>query len=748
MTASGAAARFKRLFGVPWVNTGGARLSALVGLVGDIGEVDRDPDEGVVIDFSIIRFRTTTTACSVEWRVEGTGDNPVLGEHFEGGDLPSGDADFGVGDTSIPASFVLAAGAPPPVVLSGRIVLENPITCEIASDRTEIEFTIAAAEIVEEDAIVGLDVDFTELDRDPTNPLVCAFDVVRSGDTAGTCSVQWRVEGTGSAPVVAADFQGGVLPSGTENFSAAELVETTSFSLAAGADPATRKTGRIVLHTPVDCKIDPAGELREFSLKPAAVSADTWDFAEARMAVHAGSDQLDRVTWHADGVEVAGSAGGDGSNIALWFKQLPPEHYEITFEYEKNEDDPAVDSNDRFAQIWPAYEGTAGGRPANVSTWTEAHYNPGGDYDPAEDKVYYDFGRGNRISFDVDSPNPESSDEARNRVANVGLGAVLDSTPADPAFVMADAGTKWRMVLRKRGEVQILSKTPGGEAIQWTDSGLAVNGRIGFRFGRGRGGILRHVSDADFMRELPPPDDGGGEPVEGNYYSSPRYTGLTAETVSNHTELMNAISGVNPSNAYIRMTYVDNTATTINRNATSSRPLIITADAPQGLGNFTGRPGFTAGVTLDGEGIWLDRLAIKRSGTDPAISLRKKWKFITRCYVEAGQGVSIRENVSADEWWIGFNRFGGSPGEGRGHQGNIHIDARASASGRPKNGRIYYNTFLESPNGPSQESYCIMTGPGSEVGGEDQEYPGANVDGSWVHYNYITTNRNYAIYLK
>jgi hypothetical protein len=41
-----------------------------------------------------------------------------------------------------------------------------------------------------------------------------------------------------------------------------------------------------------------------------------------------------------------------------------------------------------------------------------------------------------------------------------------------------------------------------------------------------------------------------------------------------------------------------------------------------------------------------------------------------------------------------------------------------------------------------------MTGPGSEVGGEDQEYPGANVDGSWVHYNYITTNRNYAIYLK
>lgn len=62
--------------------------------------------------------------------------------------------------------------------------------------------------------------------------------------------------------------------------------------------------------------------------------------------------------------------------------------------------------------------------------------------------------------------------------------------------------TKYRITVRREGERVTISKTPGGESIQWTHPDVDIRGRIGFIFARGRGGILRHVDGVPFMRDL------------------------------------------------------------------------------------------------------------------------------------------------------------------------------------------------------------------------------------------------------
>jgi hypothetical protein len=229
-----------------------------------------------------------------------------------------------------------------------------------------------------------------------------------------------------------------------------------------------------------------------------------------------------------------------------------------------------------------------------------------------------------------------------------------------------------------------------------------------------------------------------------NYWNSPNYGGKTRENVGNREQLLNAIAGINTANAYINMTYRDGVATTINRGGTATHPLIISADAPNGLTNFTGRGGFNARVILNADYVWLDRLWLK-TGEEGCVDIRNSWKFVTRCLIETnGDGVHANYDVKANEFWVGFNKF---IGQARTRSGYIHIDARGTGgTSRPKRARIYYNTMVD--NSPSiTEDYGIHTGPGSAQGDPDKDYPGFNVDGSWAHYNLIDTNR-WGVYMK
>jgi hypothetical protein len=203
--------------GLPYRYSGRGGSRAAVSLASGFASLSHSTVEKTVGNFSIVRSRNPSEACSVQWRVEGTGADPVLGERFDGGELPSGTATFAAGQTSVAAAVVLAIRERPPRELSGKVLLENPDNCTIDEGHAEFDFVLTAA-VIDDDAVVGLDVPFAELVRDFSEAVAYDFDVVRSGDATGACSVQWRFDGVGTNPVVPADFVGGVLPSGTASF--------------------------------------------------------------------------------------------------------------------------------------------------------------------------------------------------------------------------------------------------------------------------------------------------------------------------------------------------------------------------------------------------------------------------------------------------------------------------------------------------------------------------------------------------
>jgi len=511
VTATGKAVRYPRSFGTAW-RDGLPGLPVVVGLSGTLGELTRSATEITSAGFEIVRIGHTAPSCSVDWRVEGTGGFPVLPEHFVGGVYPEGVAAFAPTATVVPGTISLAAGAAPPTALTGRVVLFSPDKCRIAEGHAELLFSIAAA--APETVVVTLAVPFDVLTRDPAAPTIHTFHVLRSAeddaDLADTSQISWRVEGTGPVPLTGAMFAGGVLPTGVVSFATTETSQDASFTVAAGESPLLEQTGQLLLFAPVDCGIDPNGETYALHIPAKAIPISEWDFTPANMTVQPAPGDAARVTFSSPGgvpqVAVAGAANTDAHNVALWFKAQPFQNYEITFEYEKNEDTPAVDTGGRFAQVWGAILGTTGGRDPDVNAWTAGQWNLAGDAD------YGDYSRSWRVSFDTDSTNVDNKDEARIVLYDEGVATRPESVGSNPNFTMAGVGSKYQLTLRRESTtVTILKAAPGAQSVQWNHPDANYPGRLGFRFGRGRGGILRPVSGVPFIRDLtsnPPPPGG------------------------------------------------------------------------------------------------------------------------------------------------------------------------------------------------------------------------------------------------
>ncbi|MCB2101944.1 MAG: M10 family metallopeptidase C-terminal domain-containing protein [Rhodobacterales bacterium] len=78
------------------------------------------------------------------------------------------------------------------------------------------------------------------------------FTVLRVGDTTGTSSVDWTVGGAG---VTAADFVGGVLPSGTVTFAADETQQTITVEVAGDTTVELDETFTVTLSNPTDATL-------------------------------------------------------------------------------------------------------------------------------------------------------------------------------------------------------------------------------------------------------------------------------------------------------------------------------------------------------------------------------------------------------------------------------------------------------------------------------------------------------------
>jgi len=76
------------------------------------------------------------------------------------------------------------------------------------------------------------------------------YTVTRTGDTTGASAVSWAVTGSGGSPATAADFQGGVLPSGTVNFAAGETSKTITVSVVGDTTNEPDETFALTLSDP------------------------------------------------------------------------------------------------------------------------------------------------------------------------------------------------------------------------------------------------------------------------------------------------------------------------------------------------------------------------------------------------------------------------------------------------------------------------------------------------------------------
>ena len=84
------------------------------------------------------------------------------------------------------------------------------------------------------------------------------FTVTRSGVTTGASSAHWAVTGSGAAPANAADFTGGVLPSGTVSFAAGQTSKTITVNVAGDTTVEPNEQFAVKLSSPIGAVITTA----------------------------------------------------------------------------------------------------------------------------------------------------------------------------------------------------------------------------------------------------------------------------------------------------------------------------------------------------------------------------------------------------------------------------------------------------------------------------------------------------------
>jgi len=171
--------------------------------------------------YTISRTGDLTQASSVNWAVAGSGGSAADLADF-GGVLPSGTANFAPG----------AATATVTVNVAGDTSMEAnegfTLTLLSATNGT-LGTATSGGTILNDDSSIAIAADAASVVEGNSGTTPYTFTVTRTGDLSGVASANWAVSGVG---VNAADFVGGVIPSGTVNFAAGAATATITVNVA------------------------------------------------------------------------------------------------------------------------------------------------------------------------------------------------------------------------------------------------------------------------------------------------------------------------------------------------------------------------------------------------------------------------------------------------------------------------------------------------------------------------------------
>ena len=326
-----------------------------------------DSTSGTVpFTFTVTRSGNTAIASSATWTVTGSGTSPAVTADFAGGVLPSGTVSFAAGQTSQTITINVAANTVLQASQGFTVSLSKP------SSGTSIATASATGTILPAPAATLAIAALSASNADSTSGTVpFTFTVTRSGNTAIASSATWTVTGSGTSPAVAADFAGGVLPSGTVSFAAGQTSQTITINVAANAVLQASQGFTVALSTPSSgTSIATASAAGTILPVPAGTSQPTvWVVNSTDAAV---------VTINGTGQDIVEINWGDYS----WFTITPESNGSVMFQDTHASGHEIIVSNvatvefDNGTVLYNVATGTWSNVPAPASTTTTTTTTP------------------------------------------------------------------------------------------------------------------------------------------------------------------------------------------------------------------------------------------------------------------------------------------------------------------------------------------------------------------------------------
>jgi len=215
-------------------------------LSSDTSSILEDATNGI-LTYTITRSGDLTSSSSVDFRVEGFGNDPAAEDDF-GGFLPSGTIVFDVGDSVKSISVPILTDTNGEFDETFTFQLENAQGADILEGSTQTT-------LLNDDTSVALQAESIALNEGDDSGTEFQFTVTRTGILEGSSTVDWEVVPTGSIFVDGEDFQGGVLPTGSLSFAADESEKTITFSTVGDSFAGADEPFLVKLTNPVDTDI-------------------------------------------------------------------------------------------------------------------------------------------------------------------------------------------------------------------------------------------------------------------------------------------------------------------------------------------------------------------------------------------------------------------------------------------------------------------------------------------------------------
>jgi hypothetical protein len=276
--------------------------------------------------FTVTRNGNTDAATSVDWSVAGIGTHAADAADFAGSVFPSGTVNFASGETSQTITITVNGDFNQEADEGFRVTLAN------ASAGTTISTNTADGTIRNDDTGLAITATSTNLAEADTGSVSHTFTVTRTGVTTGTSTVNWALAGTGGNPVNAADFVGGVLPSGSLSFAPGELSKVITIETLGDTDIESTEGFTITLSG-----ADGNADITTATASGSVIADDIGiSISAATASVAEGADGTSRVLqytvtrtgdlasnvvidWAASGMDAADFAGGTALSGSLSF---------------------------------------------------------------------------------------------------------------------------------------------------------------------------------------------------------------------------------------------------------------------------------------------------------------------------------------------------------------------------------------------------------------------------------------------